>query len=142
MPTLQAFRWSIEAQGWYFDVHWEWHEVEKRKSSYIKSNFTKLMNNDFEFDMWLLNELWTTYYWYLMFLVKRMKYWSEIEFEELERLWLHKQSIYYLRRRLKELWLVKKWRRKWYLHYLIAYKWETIDNDVIDLFRDVVLWPN
>lgn len=140
MATLEAFRDIIENEWWFTLKDGSYHYVKKRKTSFKKNTFTKYIWDMKNNDQWLMNELWPVYFGYMSYLVKRMRYGSIIEFEELDFLWLSKTSITSFRWRLKELWLVKKMKRYWYIHPGVAYKWETIENEVIELFFNEILW--
>ena len=105
-------------------------------------NYIKLFESDKKIDEWLLKTLWDELYWYLFFLIKNIKEKSIIDISILNHITDDATISWRLLPKIEMYWIWKYYHNKWYIHPDIAYKWETIDNDVIDLFRDIALWPN
>lgn len=109
----------------------------KEASIRIKNNinFIKLMKKDPAMQKWIIKNLGMTYIGYLTILIDSLDYSNKLNFEYLKELGVKEWMIKRTKKILVQANIVKKKDGVFYLNPNIAVKWETLDPEIINLFK-------
>lgn len=99
------------------------------------SNFIKHMQHNPHYSKFILEQLWATYLWYLYILYDSLTYENIVNFNVLKETWVKQWMLDICKRKFKEANIVKKHNWYYYLNPAVAIKWESINPNVIELFK-------
>lgn len=83
----------------------------------------------------ILDKLWFAYLWYFTVLLNSMNYDNQVDFSELKFKNVSDSMIKVCKRKFIEIWFIKKYWKMYYVNPKIAIKWETVNPNIIELFK-------
>lgn len=99
------------------------------------TTFCKLMQNNLNFQKFVIEKIWVVYLWYLHILLESLTYEWIVKFDHLKDMGIKEWMINICKKKLKEAWIVKKYRWDFYLNPKVAIKGETINPNLVTLFE-------
>ena len=129
------------------EIYWPtiFEEEEKQKPKKIRTkenNFIMLlyMSETIYLNLlkklWWEKKLWFAYLWYLQVLINTVDYSNRIDFNVYRSYWISDAMIKSLRKKFKEVWLVKNIWRDFYINPSVARKWQEVPMYVLELFKN------
>lgn len=98
-------------------------------------SFIKLMFIDKSYYDYIIKNLWFAYLWYFMVLLNWLNYDNIINFTDLKFKWVSDSMIKVCKRKFIQIWVIKKYWNSFYVNPNIAMKWESINPNIIELFK-------
>ena len=141
--NCKTFRYEVNQEYWKDLQETYWEKViikkEKEKPKKIKkpkeNNFVMLKQMTDIIRKNAVDKLWFTYFWYLQVLLDTLDYNNKINFNILLWFWVSEAMVKVVRKKLKDLWYVKRFKNDFYLNPEIAIKWTNTPLYVINLFK-------
>ena len=125
---------------WYFDVNWEWHELDISEHQLNKFIFFTRKHHMKIWDSYITKlkvyeTLWD-YAKYVYFLSDFIDYRSQIDFKIFKSIyWLSDSLLSRVKTRLKEWWIIKQIKWVWYMNPAIISKWDRIETEIAEEFK-------
>ena len=100
-----------------------------------ESSFIKLMHINKSYYDDIIKELWFAYLWYFTVLLNSLDYDNKVDFIELQRKWVKPWMISVCKKKFIYMGMIKKDWNNFYVNPKIAIKWETVNPNIIELFK-------
>ena len=143
MKNTKKVKYNIRPWLWkeLYDTYWddviekvestEYNRIKSRNNSFIIFKQMTIKQKEY-----IINKIWFTYMWYLIWIIDTLDYNNSVNFRILKHFWVSDPMIKIVRKKFKDNNIVKKFWNMFYLNPEIAQKWDSIPDYVLMLFAN------